>query len=65
MKEKKTMIPTESDVLRGCLKTVLNDLQEISEFATKHDFAGDLFIVGTANNAIGKIKYVLSGGSEE
>lgn len=52
------------DVLRGFLKATLRDLQEICEFATTHDFVGDLFIVAVSNGAINRIEYVLKGGKE-
>lgn len=58
------VLQLNNDALHGCLEAVLRDLKEISEFATKNDFVGDLFIAGTANNAIDRIEYILKGGKE-
>ena len=64
MQQQAIALTLENNVLRGCLEAVEREVKEIYDFAIKHDFYGDMFIVGTANKVLGQIKYVLTGKEE-
>ena len=50
----------ENRALRGCLESCYKHTKEIADFAETHDFVGDMLILGTANNVLKEIQFILN-----
>lgn len=50
----------ENYALKGCLESCQRQIKEIADFAESHDFVGDMMILGTANNVLKEIKFILN-----